>query len=67
MKKLAVIACGAALACAFVVAPVEGQEPEYISIYTPVPGPGSPEHVKKRGAVDQLRGCVADGECESRH
>jgi len=56
MKRLAVIGCCAALASAFVVAPVEGQEPEYISIYAPVPAPGSPETVKKRALWTGCKG-----------
>lgn len=56
MRKLAVIACYAALASAFVVAPAGGQEQQYLSIYTPVPGPGSPDHVTKRALWTNCEG-----------
>ncbi len=44
------------VASAFVVAPVGGQEPEYLSIYTPVPGPASPDHVVKRALWTNCEG-----------
>ena len=65
MKKLAVIACCAAMASALVVAPVGGQEQEYISIYTPVPGPGSPEDVKKRALWTNCEGVSLESSVDS--